>query len=68
MVIIIFKNNYNTNFKIIDLEWKLIYVSSAYNSDLDQVLDSVLVGPIPIGRHQFVLDVSNVKLLSSVVI
>ncbi|KAK4476045.1 hypothetical protein MN116_001274 [Schistosoma mekongi] len=36
-----------------DLEWKLVYVSSAYNPSLDQTLDSVLVGPIPVGRHQF---------------
>ncbi|CAH8672155.1 unnamed protein product [Schistosoma rodhaini] len=36
-----------------DLEWKLVYVSSAYNPSLDQTLDSILVGPIPVGRHQF---------------
>ncbi|KAH8865658.1 Histone chaperone ASF1A, partial [Schistosoma japonicum] len=38
---------------VLDLEWKLVYVSSAYNPSLDQTLDSVLVGPIPVGRHQF---------------
>ncbi|XP_031553151.1 histone chaperone ASF1A-like [Actinia tenebrosa] len=37
-----------------DLEWKIIYVGSAECADYDQVLDSVLVGPVPIGRHMFV--------------
>jgi len=37
-----------------DLEWKVIYVGSAENADLDQVLDTVLVGPVPAGRHMFV--------------
>ncbi|VDO03192.1 unnamed protein product [Rodentolepis nana] len=40
-----------------DLEWKVVYVGSAYNSSLDQTLDSILVGPIPVGRHQFVFEV-----------
>lgn len=40
-----------------DLEWKIIYVGSAENSDYDQVLDSVLVGPVPGGRHMFVFQV-----------
>lgn len=39
-----------------DLEWKVVYVGSAYNSSLDQTLDSILVGPVPVGRHQFVFD------------
>ncbi len=34
-----------------------MYVGSAYNSSLDQTLDSILVGPIPVGRHQFVFEV-----------
>nr|CUU98955.1 hypothetical transcript [Hymenolepis microstoma] len=40
-----------------DLEWKVVYVGSAYNSSLDQTLDSILVGPIPVGRHQFIFEV-----------
>ncbi|KAM3175234.1 hypothetical protein ACTXT7_008913 [Hymenolepis weldensis] len=40
-----------------DLEWKVVYVGSAYNSNLDQTLDSILVGPIPVGRHQFIFEV-----------
>ncbi|OON13491.1 Anti-silencing protein, ASF1-like protein, partial [Opisthorchis viverrini] len=40
----------------IDLEWKLVYVSSAYNASLDQTLDSILVGPVPVGRHQFLFE------------
>ncbi|PAA89283.1 hypothetical protein BOX15_Mlig004781g2, partial [Macrostomum lignano] len=39
-----------------DLEWRLIYVSSAYNMSLDQTLDSILVGPVPVGKHQFVFE------------
>ncbi|CAK9297780.1 unnamed protein product [Gordionus sp. m RMFG-2023] len=36
-----------------DLEWKIIYVGSAESEEYDQVLDSVLVGPIPAGTHKF---------------
>lgn len=41
----------------IDLEWKIIYVGSASSETHDQVLDTVLVGPIPVGRHKFVFQV-----------
>ncbi|KAK3731176.1 hypothetical protein QZH41_017425, partial [Actinostola sp. cb2023] len=41
-------------FFLVDLEWKIIYVGSAECCDFDQVLDAVLVGPVPIGRHMFV--------------
>lgn len=41
-----------------DLEWKIIYVGSAESEEYDQVLDSVLVGPVPAGRHMFVFQVS----------
>ena len=37
-----------------DLEWKIIYVGSASSEVHDQTLDSVLVGPVPAGRHRFV--------------
>ncbi|EDV22286.1 Histone chaperone ASF1 [Trichoplax sp. H2] len=37
-----------------DLEWKLIYVGSASDEKYDQLLDSVLVGPVPTGKHMFV--------------
>ncbi len=40
-----------------DLEWKIIYVGSAESEEYDQVLDSVLVGPVPAGRHMFVFQV-----------
>ncbi|VDP00505.1 unnamed protein product [Soboliphyme baturini] len=39
-----------------DLEWKLTYVGSAETEDYDQLLDVVLVGPVPEGRHMFVLE------------
>ncbi|KAJ8503274.1 hypothetical protein ONZ45_g11005 [Pleurotus djamor] len=37
-----------------DLEWRLIYVSSPDNEDLDQELDDCLVGPVPSGVNSFV--------------
>ncbi|XP_003743267.1 histone chaperone asf1 [Galendromus occidentalis] len=37
-----------------DLEWKIIYVGSAESEQYDQVLDTILVGPVPEGRHMFV--------------
>ncbi|XP_061736552.1 histone chaperone asf1b-B [Nerophis ophidion] len=48
-----------------DLEWKLIYVGSAESEEYDQVLDSVLVGPVPAGRHKFVFqaDAPNTGLI-----
>lgn len=44
-----------------DLEWKIIYVGSAESEEYDQVLDSVLVGPVPAGRHMFVFQVSKLQ-------
>lgn len=38
-----------------DLEWKVIYVGSAEDTQYDQVLEEVDVGPIPIGVNKFVL-------------
>ncbi|KAK6122319.1 hypothetical protein DH2020_043939 [Rehmannia glutinosa] len=37
-----------------DLEWKLTYVGSAEDETYDQVLESVLVGPLNIGNYRFV--------------
>jgi histone chaperone ASF1 len=36
-----------------DLEWRLIYVSSPGNEELDQELESCCVGPVPIGVNSF---------------
>ncbi|KAL1936794.1 hypothetical protein VTP01DRAFT_928 [Rhizomucor pusillus] len=49
-----------------DLEWRMIYVGSAENQEYDQVLDSILVGPIPIGLNKFVFTAPapKVELLS----
>ena len=44
-------------FSFQDLEWKLVYVGSASTEEHDQILDSILVGPVPIGRHMFVFQV-----------
>lgn len=42
---------------ILDLEWKIIYVGSAEDDRYDQVLDSIMVGPIPVGINKFVFQV-----------
>ncbi|PVU95125.1 hypothetical protein BB561_002021 [Smittium simulii] len=39
-----------------DLEFKLIYVGSADNEKLDQELDSILVGPVPVGINRFIFE------------
>lgn len=36
-----------------DLEWQLTYVSSPGKPELDQELDSCLVGPVPVGTNSF---------------
>lgn len=41
-------------FLSLDLEWQILYVGSASNKTHDQILDSVLVGPVSAGRHKFV--------------
>lgn len=38
-----------------DLEWKVLYVGSARDSHKDQILDEILVGPVPVGINKFVL-------------
>jgi len=38
-----------------DLEWKVVYVGSAENSTHDQILDEILVGPVPVGVNKFIL-------------
>ena len=37
----------------LDLEWKLTYVGSPDSTKHDQVLDSIMVGPIPVGVNRF---------------
>ncbi|KAG9244117.1 putative histone chaperone ASF1 [Calycina marina] len=39
-----------------DLEWKLTYVGSATSDEHDQELDSLLVGPVPVGTNKFIFD------------
>ncbi len=45
-----------------ELEWKLIYVGSAEDEQYDQELDSVLVGPVSLGRNKFVFQVPGPDL------
>lgn len=42
-----------------DIEWKVIYVGSASTSSFDQVLDDIVVGPVPTGRHMFTFEVPH---------
>lgn len=37
-----------------DLEWKIIYVGAAESEEYDQTLETILVGPVPGGKHKFV--------------
>jgi histone chaperone ASF1 len=39
-----------------DVEWKLIFVSSPVNSDLDQELDDCCIGPVPVGVNAFTFE------------
>ncbi|OBR16100.1 Histone chaperone [Colletotrichum higginsianum IMI 349063] len=39
-----------------DLEWKLTYVGSATSDQYDQELDSLFVGPVPVGVNKFVFE------------
>jgi len=40
-----------------DLEWRLTYVGSAESTNYDQVLSSILVGPVVLGYNSFVFEV-----------
>jgi len=42
-----------------DLEWKLTYVGSAESAAHDQILDTVVVGPVPVGKHKFVFQADH---------
>ncbi|KAK4514801.1 uncharacterized protein ATC70_002406 [Mucor velutinosus] len=48
-----------------DIEWRMIYVGSAESSEYDQVLDSIMVGPVPVGVNKFIFaaDAPKVELL-----
>ena len=52
----------NILFLSVDLEWRILYVGSAESEDYDQVLDTVLVGPLVSGRHKFVFQVIHNNL------
>lgn len=44
-------------FPVTDLEWRLTYIGNAESEEYDQVLDSVLVGPVFPGQYRFVFQV-----------
>ncbi|KAL3090842.1 hypothetical protein niasHS_007217 [Heterodera schachtii] len=39
-----------------DVEWELVFVGTDGREEHDQVLDSVLIGPIQEGRHKFLFE------------
>lgn len=45
-----------------DLEFKIIYVGSANNAQCDQELESVLVGPVPVGINRFTMEAPTPNL------
>lgn len=45
-----------------DLEFKIVYVGSAENDAYDQVLDSIMVGPVPVGINKFVFQADSPKV------
>ena len=47
------------SFFLPDLEWKITYVGSADSEACDQELESVFVGPVPVGKNKFRLEVSE---------
>ncbi|TMS35813.1 hypothetical protein L596_003128 [Steinernema carpocapsae] len=44
-----------------DLEWELTYVGTPSSSEKDQVLETILIGPIREGRHKFQLEAEAPK-------
>ena len=42
----------------IDLEWRILYVGDHKSMEGDQILDSILVGPISRGTHKFCFQVA----------
>mmetsp|Transcript_11115 Transcript_11115/g.41524 ORF Transcript_11115/g.41524 Transcript_11115/m.41524 type:complete len:247 (+) Transcript_11115:60-800(+) len=42
-----------------DLEWKVIYVGNAEDASADQVLEEVMVGPVPEGVNRFLLQTTS---------
>ncbi|CAO3609566.1 unnamed protein product [Cunninghamella blakesleeana] len=43
-------------------EWKMVYVGSAESPEYDQVLESIMVGPIPVGINKFVFSANAPKI------
>lgn len=43
---------------VADLEFKVVYVGSAENSDRDQILQTAIVGPVSVGVNEITLRVS----------
>lgn len=46
----------------------MIYVGSAESSEYDQVLDSIMVGPVPVGVNKFIFAVMSLLICAFFVI
>lgn len=46
----------------LDIEFKVVYVGSANGAEHDQILESVMVGPVPVGVSKFLLEVPLILL------
>jgi histone chaperone ASF1 len=45
-----------------DVEFRMVYVGSTQGPEYDQMLESVMVGPVPVGVSKFVLEAPAPKL------
>lgn len=45
-----------------DIEWKVIYIGSSEDSKYDQILDSVILGPLQAGAMRFLFEADPPKI------
>ena len=45
-----------------DLEWKVTYVGSAEDQTRDQILEEVMVGPVPMGLSKFIVSIESILI------
>jgi hypothetical protein len=60
-----FRNDFLSS--LVSTKWKVIYVGNAEDDSGDQVLEEVMVGPVPTGINRFVLqaDAPNPSLIAN---
>lgn len=59
----VIKCTHVTNSDVPDIVCEIKYVGSAYSESHDQILNRVLVGPVPSGKHNFEFEVLKVFTL-----